>query len=160
MRIRLMYASMLAVSLTFPLLTRAAYAASAAESVSVFDQSMITTEKDLLEALEHGDVAYVQNAVADDFVSIGTNGDSGDKAEMVGAARHPAAPEHKQPKPILYEFKVVQLNDSAAVVTYNAVLPGSNPRYQHISSTWVKQGEQWKLKFEQATPNLWSAMDL
>jgi hypothetical protein len=160
MRIRLMYASMLALSLTLPLLARAASPASEAKPLSAFDQSMITTEKDLLEALERGDIAYVQNAVADDFVSIGTNGDSGDKGEILGAARHPAPPEHKQSKPILYDFKVVQLNDSAAVVTYNAVLPGSNPRYQHISSTWVKQGDQWKLKFEQTTPNLWSAMDL
>jgi hypothetical protein len=25
------------------------------------------------------------------------------------------------------------------------------PRYQHMSSVWVKQGEQWRLKFQQAT---------
>jgi len=25
------------------------------------------------------------------------------------------------------------------------------PRYQHVSSVWVKQGDQWKLKFQQAT---------
>jgi hypothetical protein len=143
--------------LMLPLLVQAE---SPDKALSPFDQTMINTEKNLLEAMERGDVGYVQNAVADDFLGIGTNGDSGDKGELVGAARHPAHPDNKEPKPILYDFKVVQLNDAAAVVTYNVVLPGSNPRYQHISSTWVKQGDQWKLKFVQSTPNLWSATDL
>jgi hypothetical protein len=26
------------------------------------------------------------------------------------------------------------------------------PRYQHVSSIWVRQDSQWKLKFQQATP--------
>lgn len=160
MRLKHLFAFLVVASVTFPLLTRAASPESQPKPLSAFDQSMITTEKNLLEALERGDVAYLQNAVADDFLAIGSNGDTGDKREIVGAARHPAAPESKQAKPILYDFQVLQLNDSAAVVTYNAVLPGSNPRYQHISSTWVKQGDQWKLKFEQTTPNLWSATDL
>jgi hypothetical protein len=26
------------------------------------------------------------------------------------------------------------------------------PRYQKVSDLWVKQGSDWRLKFEQATP--------
>jgi len=52
------------------------------------------------------------------------------------------------------------LNENAAVVTYNAVLPGEGARYQHLSNVWVKQGDQWKLKFQQSTPNLWSLGDI
>lgn len=159
MRTRLLCASLISLSITLPLLARAASEAQA-KPLSPFEQTMITTERSFLEALERGDAAYVQNAVSDDFISIGTNGDTNDKRELVGAAHHPAPPDRKQPQPILYDFQVLQLNDAAAVVTYNAVLPGSNPRYQHISSTWVKQGDQWKLKFVQSTPNLWSATDL
>jgi hypothetical protein len=29
-----------------------------------------------------------------------------------------------------------------------------------LSDTWVKQGGQWKLKFQQSTLNLWSSHDL
>jgi len=29
--------------------------------------------------------------------------------------------------------------------------PGMAPRYQHISDLWVKQDDQWRLKFQQAT---------
>jgi hypothetical protein len=25
------------------------------------------------------------------------------------------------------------------------------PRYQHLSDVWVKQGDQWRLRFQQAT---------
>ena len=59
-----------------------------------------------------------------------------------------------------YDFKVLPLNENAAVVTYNAVLPGEGARYQHLSNVWVKQGDQWKLKFQQSTPNLWSLGDI
>jgi hypothetical protein len=30
--------------------------------------------------------------------------------------------------------------------------PGMAPRYQKVSDLWVKQGSDWRLKFEQATP--------
>jgi len=41
-------------------------------------------------------------------------------------------------------------------VTYDVIIQMSRydediPRYQHISSIWVKQGDLWKLKFQQAT---------
>ncbi|MGA7908014.1 MAG: nuclear transport factor 2 family protein, partial [Candidatus Sulfotelmatobacter sp.] len=61
-----------------------------------------------------------------------------------------------------YDFKVVEVGEDAAVVTYDAVVrealqedQGPPPRYQHFSSVWVKQGGQWKLKFHQATATHW-----
>ena len=55
-----------------------------------------------------------------------------------------------------YGLQVVQLNEGAAVVTYDVIIRMAKydediPRYQHISSVWVKLGEQWKLRFQQAT---------
>ena len=32
---------------------------------------------------------------------------------------------------------------------------GPPPRYQHFSSVWVQQDDQWKLKFHQATAAHW-----
>jgi hypothetical protein len=61
-----------------------------------------------------------------------------------------------------YDMKVVASGDAVAIVTYDAVVrtkpaedQGPPPRYQHISSVWVKQGDIWKLKFHQATPAHW-----
>ena len=57
-----------------------------------------------------------------------------------------------------YDFKVLPVSENVAIVTYDAIMEVAVdddeiqiPRYQHMSSVWVKQGEQWKLKFQQAT---------
>ena len=125
---------------------------------SAFEQELINTEKAFLDAMERGDAEYVKNAVADDFMVIETNGDASGKAELVHYV-HP--PQKHEPKPFLYQWHVVQLDQDCAVVTYDAVFHGAPiDRYQHLSDTWVKQNGQWKLKFQQTTVNLWSAHDL
>jgi len=55
-----------------------------------------------------------------------------------------------------YEVSVVPVNETAAIVTYDCVVrmmvfDETLPRYQHVSNLWVKQGDQWRLKFQQAT---------
>ncbi len=125
--------------------------------LSAFAQQLIDTEKAFLDAIHRGDKNYVQNAVAEDFRVISTNGDTGNKAELVDYV-HPS--KHEGAQPILYDFDVVPLSDTAAVVMFKIAEPGGYERYQHISNTWVKEGGQWKLKFEQVTLNLWSAHDL
>jgi hypothetical protein len=136
----------------------AANVRSDSAAVTPFQQQLIDTQKAFLEAFRRGDAAYVNNAVAGDFELIAPNGDMGDRSEVVAYVQAPK--DNKEPEPILYDFKVVPLSDSAAIVSYNAVFPGSNHRYQHLSNTWVKEGSQWKLKFQQSTVNLWSADDL
>ena len=59
-----------------------------------------------------------------------------------------------------YDFHVVELNDNSAIVAYNLIVPGAHPRYRRMADTWAKIDGQWKLKFAQMTPNLWSAADL
>jgi hypothetical protein len=124
-----------------------------------FQQQLLDTQKALLDAIKRGDTAFVSNAVANDFVAITANGDPGGKGELVEAAA-PAKGQAAKPQPLFYDFKVVQLSDNAGVVTYNVVFPSHIERYQHLSDTWVKEGNQWKLKFQQTTLNLWSAHDL
>jgi hypothetical protein len=121
-------------------------------------QELIDLQKALVNAQEHGDAEFVKNAVADDFTSVETNGSTSDKSDFVHDV-HPS--ERPGPAPILYDFKVIQLDEGCAIVTYKAVFPGNQmERYQHLSDTWVKQGNEWKLKFQQSTLNLWSAHDL
>ncbi len=117
-------------------------------------QSVLDAQKAAIEALKKGDTDFFKRTLTDDFMAIVTNGDmveKGDFVEGVGGAHSKNV--------WFYDFKVLPLNESAAVVTYNAVLPGEGTRYQHLSNVWVKQGDQWKLKFQQSTPNLWSLGD-
>jgi hypothetical protein len=54
--------------------------------------------------------------------------------------------------------KLVPVDDNAVILTYKGILrqlEGDDvlaPRYQHFSDLWVRQGNQWKLKFRQSTP--------
>jgi len=97
----------------------------------------------------------VDSAIADDFQGIGTNGDFYDKSEVVESAEK-GMPQGTR----AYDFHVFKLNDDSAVVAYNLIVPGEHPRYRHMADTWARIDGQWKLKFRQITPNIWSANDL
>ncbi len=123
--------------------------------ISAFDQQLIDQQKQLLQATQTKNPTAVDHAIADDFQGIETNGDFYDKSEIVESA------QNGKPKEIrAYDFRVVKLNDDSAVVAYNLIVPGEHPRYRHMADTWARIDGQWKLKFRQITPNLWSANDL
>jgi hypothetical protein len=126
-----------------------------AKPVSAFDQQLIDRQKQFLQATESKNPAAVGRAVADDFQGIEVNGDFYDKEEVVDSAHHGMPKETRA-----YDFHVVKLNDDSAVVAYNLIVPGEHPRYRHMADTWARVDGQWKLKFRQITPNLWSANDL
>jgi hypothetical protein len=127
----------------------------AARPLSPFEQELVNNEKQFMQALQEKNVAYVNQSVSDDFKGIGTNGDLYEKEELVGTA------QEGMPKDLrVYDVLVVRLDDGCAVVAYNLIVPGARPRYRHMSDTWTKDGGKWKLKFQQTTPNLWSALDL
>ena len=120
-------------------------------------QDFVALQKAFIAAQERGDAEYLKNAVADGFTGIVSNGDTTDRAEFI----HGEPAEKSGPSPILYDFRVIQLDEGCAVVTYKAVFSGNQlDRYQHISDTWVNQDGHWKLKFQQTTLNLWSVQDL
>ena len=126
--------------------------AQTAKPLSAFEQQLIDQQKQFLQATNP---SLVERAIAEDFQGIETNGDLYDKSELVGSL------EGGMPKDTrAYDFHVVKLNDVSAVVAYNLIVPGANSRYRHMADTWAKIGDQWKLKFRQITPNLWSANDL
>jgi hypothetical protein len=123
--------------------------------ISAFDQQLIDQQKQFLQAAETKNATDVDRAIADDFRGIGTNGDFYDRSEIVESAEKGVPKDTRA-----YDFRVVKLNDDSAVVAYNLILPGGHPRYRHMSDTWARINGQWKLKFRQITPNLWSANDL
>ena len=123
--------------------------------VSAFDQQLIDQQKQFLQAAQAKQATVVDRAVADDFQGIATNGDFYDRSEVVESA------EKGMPRDTrAYDFRVFKLNDDSAVVAYNLIVPGEHPRYRHMADTWARIDGQWKLKFRQITPNLWSANDL
>jgi hypothetical protein len=117
------------------------------------DQTLIDLEKTVLAAEKKKDMAAASQHLADDFTAVAVDGHYYDRREILGFISYLGVDITP------YNFKVLPVNDSAAIVSYDAVFKTSGaaeeeappPRYQHFSSVWVKQGDQWKLKFQQAT---------
>jgi hypothetical protein len=121
------------------------------KSLSPLEQQLISFEKAIPEAQKKHDIDFYKHTLTDDFVAVGTDAKLHAKDEILEDLRSTDLVEYRP-----YDIQVVQLNDGAAVVTYDVIIEMSRydediPRYQHISSIWVKTGDQWKLKFQQAT---------
>jgi hypothetical protein len=124
---------------------------SAAKLPSALEQQLIAFEKAVPEAQKKRDLDFYKRTLTDDFVAVGTDAKVHSKDEILQDLRSTDLLEYRP-----YDMQVVQLNDGAAVVTYDVIIQMAKydediPRYQHISSIWVKQADQWKLKFQQAT---------
>ncbi len=118
---------------------------------SPFADKLIALEKALPEAQKKHDRDFYKNTLTDDFISVGTDGKIHPKNEILEDFPSTELTEYRT-----YNIQVVPLNDGAAVVTYDVIIrmahyDDETPRYQHISSIWVKRGEDWKLRFQQAT---------
>jgi hypothetical protein len=119
--------------------------------LSPLEEQLIAYEKAIPEAQKKHDIDFYKRTLTDDFVAVGTDAKLHAKDEVLEDLRDTELVEYRP-----YDIQVVQLNDGAAVVTYDVIIRMARydeeiPRYQHISSVWVKQGDQWKLKFQQAT---------
>jgi len=123
--------------------------------VSAFDRQLIDQQKQFLQATQTRNPTAVDRAIADDFQGIATNGDFYNRSEVVDSAQAGMPKDTRA-----YDFQVVKLTDDSAVVAYNLIVPGEHPRYRHMADTWARIDGQWKLKFRQITPNIWSANDL
>jgi hypothetical protein len=125
-----------------------------AKPVPAFDQQLIEQEKQFLRDATSRNETALERAIADDFQGIGPNGEFYDKSELVDTVA--AMPKETR----AYDFRVTKLNDGAAVVAYNLIVPGERLRYRHMADSWTKIGGRWQIRFSQITPNVWSANDL
>lgn len=119
--------------------------------LSPLEEQLISYERAIPEAQKKHDIDFYKHTLTDDFVAVGTDAKIHDKNEILEDLRATELVEYRP-----YGLQVVQLNEGAAVVTYDVIIRMAKydediPRYQHISSVWVKLGEQWKLRFQQAT---------
>jgi hypothetical protein len=126
---------------------------SQAKPLSPVEQTLITNTKAVPEAQKAKDVTFLKRTLTDDFLAVGSEGRLHDKEEILGSAHDGELKDY-----YAYNLRVVPVNDEAAIVTYDCVIhmpegdaPGMAPRYQHISDLWVRQGDQWRLKFQQST---------
>jgi len=119
-------------------------------------QALVAAEKSFIAAAKKGDAEYFKRTLTDDYSLVGFDGQLHDRQETLGELGSGGV------NVMPYNVKVVELGDAAAIVTYDVVMQvppsedqGAPPRYQHWSSTWIKQGAQWKIKFQQTTPTHW-----
>jgi len=127
-------------------------AAAGARTRTFFEESLITQSQAVPQAERAKDTGALQGLLSDDFQQVGSEGKLHEKKDLLDDTK-----EGKLTEFMLYNFKVLPLDDNAAIVTFDAVIhepEGDDdiaPRYQHVSDVWVKQGGQWRLRFQQAT---------
>jgi hypothetical protein len=134
-----------------------AQAPAPAKALSPLEQTLISSEKSLIEAKKKDDDALFKKMVSEDFTLVGVDGELHQGQDAIDELGDSGLLELTP-----YDIKVVAVGDGAAIVSYNAIVrkapeedQGPPPRYQHFSSVWVKQGDAWKLKFHQATAVHW-----
>ncbi|MGH9496808.1 MAG: nuclear transport factor 2 family protein [Candidatus Sulfotelmatobacter sp.] len=131
-------------------------AAPPEKAPTALEQSAMDAEKSFVAAAKKGDVAFFKRTLTDDFSFVSFDGQLYDRQDMIDQYGDPGTDI------LPYEMKVVIPCDGVAIVTYNVVLrvpaaedQGPPPRYQHFSTVWVKQGDAWKMKFQQMTASHW-----
>jgi hypothetical protein len=124
---------------------------SSSKALSPLAEQLIALENQLADAQKKHDRDFWSRTLTADFFSIGADGKAHSREEILGDLPSTELAEYRP-----YDMQVVPLNDGAVVVTYDVIVrmvhyDDETPRYQHISSIWVKQGSDWKLRFQQAT---------
>ncbi len=130
--------------------------APAEKPATEFEQTLMAAEKGFINAAKKGDVAFFKQTLTSDFSFVSYDGQLYGRQEMIDQYTQPGTDI------MPYEMKVVSAGDGVAIVTYNVVFrvppaedQGPPPRYQHFTTVWVKQGDAWKMKFQQMTASHW-----
>ena len=115
------------------------------------EQTLIANTKAVPAAWKKKDAEFFKTTLTDDFLEVAIDGKVYAKNDVLEGV-HLADVQEYSP----YDVHVLPINDSAAIVTYDCIVRMTLaeepvPRYQHITDVWVKQSEQWRLKFQQAT---------
>ena len=136
--------------------TNAQTASAATKPLSPTEQTLMAAEKSFVEAAKKGDVSFFKRTLTDDFSFVASDGQLYERQDMIDQYGQPGTDI------LPYEMKVLSAGDGVAIVTYNVVFrvpaaedEGPPPRYQHFSTVWVKQGDVWKMKFQQMTAAHW-----
>lgn len=131
-------------------------ASAPSKPLSPLEQTLMSAEKTFIDAAKKGGAAFFKRTLTDDFSFVGFDGQLYEREDAIDQLSDGGLDL------LPYNMKVVPLSDTAAIVTYDVVLSvpaaedqGPPPRYQHFSTTWVKQGDAWKMKFQQMSVSHW-----
>lgn len=121
------------------------------KNLSDLEQILISNTKAVPMAWKKKDSDFFKRTLTDDFLEVAVDGHVYSKNDVLEGVRMADVQEYSP-----YDAQVVPINDSAAIVTYDCIVRMNSgdepvPRYQHITDIWVKQGNEWRLKFQQAT---------
>ena len=138
----------------------ACFAQAAPQSSDADAQAMIAESKAVLEAIKAKDVQTLNGLLADNFRSVNLAGDFDSRQEMLRLAHEGFLKDF-----LFYNPQTFRIDNDSILVSYNTAVSLSNaamedlvddnitwPRYSKVSDLWVRQGNEWKLKFEQITP--------
>jgi len=142
--------------LTLVLAISPAFAQSPEKPLTPLEQTLISNEKEFIAAAKKGDAAFFKRTLAGDFSFVDSDGELAGRQDMIDGFSSGGIDI------MPYDMKVVAVSEGVAIVTYDVVYrvppsedEGPPPRYQHFSTTWVKQGDAWKMKFQQTTASHW-----
>ncbi len=145
--------SLLCFSISISMVGLAQGPGNAPKPMSPLEHALIASTNAVPEAQKTRNVDFLKHTLTDDFVFVGSEGKLHDKEEILESARDGELQDY-----YTYNLRVLPVDDDAAIVTYDCIIhmpegdaPGMAPRYQHISDLWVKQDDQWRLRFQQAT---------
>jgi len=112
--------------------------------------ALLAKEQALMGAILHRDAATFSGALTGDFTFVNYDGHNNPKGELFG--------EGELKEYAIYEPQTLTLDDGVVMFSYNAIVrrPAVEdeehiPRYQRVTTIWVKQGTDWKEKFRQAS---------
>lgn len=132
-------------------------AQTAGKPLTSLQQDLIANENSLIAAKKKDDTTFFKRTISADFAMVGIDGQLLQGQEAIDNLGDSDLAELKP-----YGMAVVTAGDDIAIVTYDAIVreapqedQGPPPRYQHFSSVWVKHGDAWMLKFQQATATHW-----
>lgn len=123
-------------------------------------QALIEKSRTVLQAIKDKDSSALNGLLAENFHSVDMAGGISSRGEMLGSAHEGFLKDF-----LFYDPQAFRIDDDSILVSYNSAVTLSDnalkelaednltwPRYSKVSDLWVRQGGEWKLKFEQVTP--------
>jgi len=125
---------------------------ASAKPPTPLEKTLIANSTAVFEAQKTKDQNSLKRLLTADFQQVGSEGKLHKAEELLDDAKEGKLQDYR-----VYGARVLAIDDSCAIVTFDAIIrmpegdDGLAPRYQHFSDVWVKQGEQWRLRFQQST---------